>query len=135
MTFTLYSPSEIFWTSFFPERGETLTYILMRIRRGNFANDFPLFYLQPNSIKHIICQKKNQKSVCPNENFSRESAFEIRPEIKCVDYHKNIENNVQKMNRAPELRGNIFPGIGSHNQQNHEIKNNCSQSGKHWLEA
>ena len=47
----------------------------------------------------------------------------------------DIQNDIQKMNHAPKFLENIFSRIGSRNQNNHEIKDDCAKSDQRWFKA
>jgi len=50
-----------------------------------------------------------------------------------MDDGKNIESDIQKMNRPPNFLGNIFPRVGSRNQDYHQIETDCSKRDKQWF--
>jgi hypothetical protein len=52
-----------------------------------------------------------------------------------VDYHEDIKSNVQKMDRPPEFLGNVFPRVGSGDENYYKIKNNRSQTSENRLKA
>jgi hypothetical protein len=52
-----------------------------------------------------------------------------------VDYHENIKNNVQKMDRPPYFLRNIFSDVGSGDENYYKIKNNRSQARENRLKA
>ena len=52
-----------------------------------------------------------------------------------MDYHNYIQPDVQKMNRAPNFGGNIFPRVGSRDKNEHEIKAACPQPDQNRLKA
>jgi len=47
-----------------------------------------------------------------------------------MNYRRNIKADVEKMDRPPKPGGNIFPGVGNGNQNNHQIQANCPERDK-----
>jgi len=89
-----------------------------------------ILHSQSNSVNNIVYQKQNQNSIRPDENFSKQTALKIRSEIKGVDDREKIKSNIQKMDRSPHFLGNIFPGVGSCDKDDYQIKTNRPKRNK-----